>query len=118
MTLVLDVVGWAFLATGSFFTVVGALGLIRMPDVFTRCHAAGVIDPFGVSLIMTGLMFETGFTLVTAKLAVLILLLMFASPVATHALARAALQRKVKPLLHDDAYEDDGDEMEDVPSKR
>lgn len=117
MSLLVDWLGWAFLAAGAFFTVVGALGLVRMPDLYTRCHAAGVIDPFGVSLILVGLMFQTGFTLVTAKLGFLVILLMFSSPVATHALARAALHRKVKPLLHE-TYEDEADRPEDVPSKR
>lgn len=117
MDIVAHWLSWAFLAAGAFFVVVGAVGLMRMPDVFTRCHAAGVIDPFGVSLILIGLMFQAGFTLITAKLVVLIVLLMFTSPVATHALSRAALHRKVKPVLHDE-YGYDEPEPEDAPSKR
>jgi multicomponent Na+:H+ antiporter subunit G len=99
MSLVADILGWAFILAGSFFTVVGAFGLVRMPDLYTRLHASGVLDPFGVSLILIGLMFQAGFTLVTVKLAFLVLLLLFTSPVACHALARAALHRGVKPLL-------------------
>lgn len=105
MTLLIDIVGWAFLGAGGFFTVTGAVGLIRMPDLYTRCHASGVIDPFGVSLILIGLMIQSGFTLVTAKLVFLVVLLLFTSPVATHALARAALHRKLKPLLDEDEEE-------------
>ncbi len=101
MNLVADILGWAFIAAGSFFTVVGAFGLVRMPDLYTRLHASGVLDPFGVSLILIGLMFQAGLTLVTVKLAFLVVLLMFTSPVACHALARAALHRGVKPLLDD-----------------
>ncbi|MBM3567317.1 MAG: monovalent cation/H(+) antiporter subunit G [Alphaproteobacteria bacterium] len=102
MSLAADILGWAFILAGSFFTVVGAFGLIRMPDLYTRLHASGVLDPFGVSLILIGLMFQAGFTLVTVKLAFLVLLLLFTSPVACHALARAALHREVKPLLDDE----------------
>ncbi len=111
MNLLTDILGWAFILAGGFFTVVGAFGLVRMPDLYTRLHASGVLDPFGVSLILIGLMFQAGLTLVTAKLAFLIVLLMFTSPVACHALARAALHRGVKPRL-------DTNEKEDVASKR
>lgn len=99
MILLADILAWGFILTGAFFTMVGALGLLRMPDIYTRLHASGVLDPFGVSLILIGLMFQAGLTLVTVKLLFLILLLLFTSPVACHALARAALHRGVRPRL-------------------
>jgi len=99
MAWVVDGVSWLFIAAGGFFCVVGAFGLIRMPDFYTRMHASGVIDPFGVSLILIGLMFQAGFTLVMAKLVVIVLLLLFTSPVACHALGRAALHRGLEPKL-------------------
>jgi multicomponent Na+:H+ antiporter subunit G len=99
MTVALDIGSWILIVAGGFFCVVGAFGLIRMPDVYTRMHAAGVIDPFGVCLIFAGLMIQAGFTLVTAKLVFLVVLLLFTSPVACHALAKAALHRGLKPLL-------------------
>lgn len=101
MSLLVDILGWAFIAAGGFFTVVGAFGLVRMPDLYTRMHASGVLDPFGVSLILIGLMFQAGLSLVTVKLVFLVILLLFTSPVACHALARAAFNRGVKPLLDD-----------------
>jgi len=109
MSLLADILGWAFILAGSFFTVAGAFGLVRMPDLYTRLHASGVLDPFGVSLILIGLMFQAGLTLVTVKLVFLVVLLMFTSPVACHALGRAALHRGVKPRL---------DGGEDASSKR
>jgi multicomponent Na+:H+ antiporter subunit G len=99
MTIALDMASWLLIVAGGFFCVVGAFGLIRMPDVYTRMHAAGVIDPFGVCLIFAGLMIQAGLTLVTAKLLFLVVLLLFTSPVACHALAKAALHRGLKPLL-------------------
>jgi multicomponent Na+:H+ antiporter subunit G len=99
MTIALDMASWLLIVAGGFFCVVGASGLIRMPDVYTRMHAAGVIDPFGVCLIFAGLMIQAGLTLVTAKLLFLVVLLLFTSPVACHALAKAALHRGLKPLL-------------------
>jgi multicomponent Na+:H+ antiporter subunit G len=99
LSVAIDLLSWAAILAGGFFCVVGAFGLLRMPDMYTRMHASGVIDPFGVSLILLGLMLQAGFTLVTAKLAVLLLLLLFTSPVACHALGRAALHRGLKPRL-------------------
>jgi multicomponent Na+:H+ antiporter subunit G len=98
----LDLLTLAFVVAGGFFCIVGAFGLIRMPDLYTRMHASGVIDPFGVVLILVGLMFQAGLTLVTVKLVFAVLLLLFTSPVACHALGRAALDRGVKPLLHEE----------------
>ena len=99
MSVLVDAASWALILAGGAFCVVGAVGLIRMPDLYTRMHASGVIDPFGVCLILLGLAFQAGFTLVTVKLAMIGVLLLFTSPVACHALGRAALHRGVKPLL-------------------
>lgn len=96
--IVLEWIGGVLVIAGALLMVVGAVGLIRMPDVFTRLHAASVSDTLGVSLVLVGLMFFAGFTLVTAKLAFIVLFLAFIGPVATHAVARAAVQAGVKPV--------------------
>lgn len=98
MRLLLDAMSWVFLAGGGIFCVIGAIGLVRMPSFFTRMHAASLIDTLGAGLILLGLILQAGFTLNAAKLAVIGLLLLFASPTATHALAKAALARGVDPL--------------------
>lgn len=97
--LVIDIVGGMFLLAGSFFLLVGAVGLLRMPDVFTRMHAAGVGETLGGSLLLVGMMIHGGFSLVTFKLLVLLCLILFLGPVATHALARAARYAGVEPQL-------------------
>jgi multicomponent Na+:H+ antiporter subunit G len=102
MQAVLDVASWALILAGSFFTIVGALGLVRMPDVYTRMHAASITDTLGVGLLLTGLMLQAGFGLVTLKLIFIVVLFFFLSPVATHALAQAALHAGVKPQLSED----------------
>ena len=101
MSAAIDALSWAALVAGGFFCVVGAVGLLRMPDFYTRMHAASVTDTLGAGLVLAGLMLQAGLTLVTAKLLVIGLLLFFTSPTASHALARAAFVRGVKPLLHD-----------------
>lgn len=93
MSALLDILSWAALVAGGLFCVIGAVGLIRMPDFFTRMHAASVIETLGAGLILLGLMLQSGFSLVTAKLLVIAALVFFASPTATHALARAARAR-------------------------
>jgi len=104
-----DAVSWLCLLAGGLFCVIGAVGMLRMPDFYTRLHAASVIETLGGGLIMLGLLLQAGMTLVAVKLVIVALLVFFASPTATHALAKAALERGVRPLLHP---------VEDASSKR
>jgi multicomponent Na+:H+ antiporter subunit G len=99
MSTLIDVASWALLLAGGAFCMIGALGLVRMPDFFTRMHAASVTDTLGAGLMLLGLMLQAGFSLVTVKLIVLGLLIFFTSPTATHALAQAALARGLQPVL-------------------
>lgn len=95
--IVLDAVSWALLTTGAFLVLVGALGLLRMPDFYTRLHPAGVTDTLGADLILLGLMVQAGFSLVTIKLILIGAFLFFTSPTSTHAIANAALVAGLKP---------------------
>lgn len=99
MELVLDILSWIFLMGGAAFTLIGAVGVVRFPDVFTRMHGAGMIDTLGVGLIFLGLMIQAGVTLVTAKLLLIIAFILFTSPTTTHALARAIINAGVEPQL-------------------
>ncbi len=99
MTAALDILSAFFLAAGGFFCLVGGIGLLRMPDFYTRMHAASVTETLGAGLMLLGLMLQAGLTLVAVKLAMIGLLIFFASPTATHALARAALLRGLAPEL-------------------
>lgn len=82
-----------------FFCLVGGIGLLRMPDFYTRMHAASVTETLGAGLILLGLLIQAGFTLVGAKLLMIGLLIFFTSPAASHALAKAALSRGLAPVL-------------------
>ncbi len=99
MALLADIASWACLIAGSLFALVGAAGIIRLPDVFARMHGAGIVDTLGMGLILAGLMIHEGFTMVTVKLVLIVVFIFFASPTTTHALARAALNGGVKPLM-------------------
>ena len=83
---------------GVFFIVVGSIGVVRLPDVYTRLHAAGMTDTMGAGLVLIGLSFQAGLTLITVRLLLIWAFLLFTSPIGTHALARAALHGKVEPF--------------------
>lgn len=109
MSLWIDGLSWACLLAGGFFCVLGAVGMLRMPDFYTRMHAASIIETLGAGLLLLGLLLQAGWTLVAVKLLMIGALIFFASPTATHALARAALVRGLLPLL--------ADKKETAPSK-
>ena len=100
--LVLDVFSWVFLLGGSFFAITGGIGVLRLPDLFTRLHAAGVTDTMGAGMILVGLMFQGGLTLVTAKLVIILAFVWLSSPVSSYALARAALASGQEPFWSED----------------
>lgn len=97
-----DILSWISILTGSTFLLIGSLGLIRLPDIFTRSHASGVTETLATYLIILGLAFQAGLTLITVKLIIIALFMFFASPTSTHALARAALDGGVRPLVNED----------------
>lgn len=94
----LTVLIWALLLSGAFFLVTGSLGMVRLPDVFTRMHAAGMTDTMGAGMIVVGLAVYSGTDLdVTVRLLLILAFLWFTSPIATHALAKAALSGGLRP---------------------
>ena len=97
MAAFLDGLSWALLMTGSFFVLTGSVGLLRLPDVYSRMHAAGITDTLGAGLFLGGLMIQGGWTLVTVKLAMILVFILFTSPTATYALANAAYSGGVGP---------------------
>ena len=105
MELLVEIAGWTSylisaicLLAGAFFAVVGGIGILRMPDFYSRLHGGGVTDTMGAGLIMLGLMFQAGFSLVTVKLIMILFFLFTTSPTACHALAHAAWTYGLKPL--------------------
>ena len=96
MTVLLDVVSWIALCAGSLVCVIGGLGLLRLPDFYSRTHAAGLTDTLGATLILVGLMLQSGSFGIAAKLGLLVLLLHLTSPTGTHALVKAAYSRGLR----------------------
>jgi multicomponent Na+:H+ antiporter subunit G len=102
MALLIDIASGMLIAAGCFFILVGALGLVRMPDVYTRSHGTSIIDTAGAGFLIMGLMLQAGWSLVTLKLLFVLAISFFTLPVITHALAQAALHEKVQPKLSAD----------------
>lgn len=96
------IIGWlsdVCLLLGGFLVLTGAVGLLRLPDFFTRLHAASVTETLGAVLLIIGIMLDTGLTLDAAKLILLIFIMFIANPTITHGLCRAAAHGGIKPAM-------------------
>lgn len=102
MNLVIDILSWLLLVVGSVFCIIAAIGVLRLPDYFSRIHAAGILDTLGTGALILGMMLQGGFTLVTLKLGMILAIIVITGPTATHALARAALHNGLTPELDED----------------
>jgi multicomponent Na+:H+ antiporter subunit G len=116
MGILLDVFSWVLILSGSAFLVIGGIGVVRLPDVFARMHGAGIIETMGACVILTGLMVQAEFTIVTIKLVMIVVFILFTSPTTTHALARAALGGGARPQVLE-SPEVTGDGEGEPPSK-
>ncbi|MBX2993128.1 MAG: monovalent cation/H(+) antiporter subunit G [Bacteroidetes bacterium] len=94
-----EIIAVLMILGGGFFLLVASIGIVRFPDFYTRLHAMGKGDTLGIILILLGLCVYEGFTLNSAKLLIALVFVGLTNPVATHALARAALRYGLKPLL-------------------
>src|SRR5690606_5218636 len=91
--------GRGLAAAGGLLALIGALGVVRFPDVYTRLHAASITDTGGASLVLLGLCLVAGFSIETAKLLLVWMFIMLTSPVAAHALANAAFSSGHAPWI-------------------
>lgn len=97
MALAADVLSWICIVAGLFFMLAGTLGVLRMPDVYCRLHAAGMTDTMGAGFLFVGMAIQAGWSLLAVRLLLVYGFLLFTSPIGTHALARAALSGGVEP---------------------
>ena len=95
----LDVVTIASLFAGLFFVIAGSIGVIRLPDFYTRLHSAGVTDTLGAELILFALILQADSWQVIAKLLLVGFFLFVTTPTSTHAVANAAWKSGERPQL-------------------
>lgn len=103
--LVLDIATWVLMLAGSGLLLMTGIGLLRFPDLYTRMHAGGMADTLATVCIFVGLALQSGFSLVTAKLLIIVVFIFFTSPTAAYALAQASYVDGLKPEL--DGFGDD-----------
>jgi multicomponent Na+:H+ antiporter subunit G len=96
-----------FIVLGIAFILMGSIGILRLPDFYTRSHAASKSDTLGIIFVIGGLIVHEGFTQSSLKLLFIILFIALANPIGTHALARAAIRKGIKPLLYKRSSEED-----------
>ena len=90
-----------FVVAGIFFLLVGSVGIIRLPDFYSRTHATSKSDTLGMILIIVGLVIFEGLTINSGKLMLVLLFILLANPIGAHAMARAAYNSGLKPMFPD-----------------
>jgi multicomponent Na+:H+ antiporter subunit G len=99
MTVLQNILSVLLICLGIFFMLVGSIGILRLPDFYSRTHAVSMSDALGISSVMLGLIVYEGFTQSSLKLLLIVLFIALSNPIGSHALSRAAFKNKVKPLL-------------------
>ena len=97
-----EIVTTVLLALGCVISLTGSLGLLRMPDFYTRLHTAGKTDSLGQVVILVGLVFVTPDLLTQIKLVAVAMILMVVAPTATHAITKAAHLHELRPWTKSD----------------
>ena len=93
----MDILAVIFMTAGLFFLIVAAIGVVRLPDVYSRSHAVSLTDSLGAFLMLIGVALHEGLGKNTLKILVVLALLYILNPVIAHATIRAALRSGLKP---------------------
>ena len=104
MDTLINLISFIFIFIGSITILIGSLGLLRLPDVFSRIHAVGMIDTAGIGFIIFGLLIYSGFSIVSIKLLILGFVLIFTSPISGHAVAISAKKTGLEPITKKSVY--------------
>ena len=110
----MELAGALITLTGSVFLFLGALGLLRMPDIYNRMQAGTKATTMGTLLFIAGLALGFHAVIGVAKVVIIILFVIFTNPLSTHALARAAHRAGIPPskkTVKDDLRKDEEGEM-------
>ncbi len=104
------------IAGGLFFLFVSAMGVIRMPDFYTRCHVTGKSETFGTMLILLGLAVWQGFNINSLKLMLILIFVFLANPTATHVMVQGAYRCGLKPWTF--KHPQEGEYVDRLASRR
>jgi multicomponent Na+:H+ antiporter subunit G len=93
----MDILSIIFIVAGLFFLIVAAIGVVRLPDMYSRSHAVSLTDSLGAFLMLVGIALHEGLSINMLKILVVLVLLYILNPVIAHATVRAALRSGLKP---------------------
>jgi multicomponent Na+:H+ antiporter subunit G len=99
-----------FVIIGIIFMLVGSIGIIRLPDFYSRTHSTSKSDTLGIIFVILGLVIYEGFTQSSFKLILVVLFIALSNPIGTHALARAAYKDGLNPFYSDDELKEEDKE--------
>ena len=92
-----EIISAALLLIGFAFMVVSAVGVVRLPDFFSRLHASSIGETLGIVLVGFGLILYNGLEFSSAKILLIVIALFFVNPVGTHLIAKAAIKAGYQP---------------------
>jgi len=92
-----EIAVWVLMLSGGIFAVIGAIGVLRFPDFWSRLHAGSVSESAGLILLLAGMSLHSGFTLVSLKLVLIGVFIFITGSTSTHAVANAAMVSGLKP---------------------
>jgi len=98
----MSIAGTVLIALGLAFMVITALGLMRLPDFYSRVHAVSKSETLGIMLVLLGLILHEGATMVSLKIGLILVFVAVANPVGAHLLTRAALHTGQMPWRRGD----------------
>ncbi|MCH7485185.1 MAG: monovalent cation/H(+) antiporter subunit G [Chloroflexi bacterium] len=93
----MSIAGTVLLGLGLFFMAATAIGLVRLPDFFTRVHSVSKSETLGITLVLLGLVAHQGFDQTSLKLGLIALFVLITNPVAAHVLTRSAVRSGLMP---------------------
>ena len=92
----IEIIAYILLGIGAACSLIGAMGIVRFPDVYNRIHAHTVVVVGGVIVMLLGASMFEGLSSYTLKALIIALFLFLTAPVSSHAIARAAHKSGVK----------------------
>lgn len=97
--MIIEWISYALISIGAFLSLIGGLGLLRLPDFYSRLHANGITDTLCTFMVLLGLALQFGLSLATVKLGLIFLFLFFTSPTSSYSLSNSAWQWGLRPNL-------------------
>ncbi len=107
-----EILAALFILGGAVFFVGSAIGMLRLPDFYTRIHASGNSETLGCMLSFIGLIIYEGLTITAVKMAIVFLIVFLANPIGSHILGKAAYKSGHKVMTAKDLVEEEDEDAD------